>query len=154
MQTSLWYDHYQGAVYPLNLTAEANHAVFRKKTVKSLVDLCSQYIVKDSSMTMTAVKYIPSELCISLMQQALLDNRDRAMEVLISYWPIETLSLKKLAPNLFTSVLPLFDSAYLSDIVRQCLRYTTCLSHTFLECLKNRTPTKLKFLDMTGFPTG
>ncbi|XP_013386784.1 uncharacterized protein LOC106156201 [Lingula anatina] len=32
------------------------------------------------------------------------------------------------------------------------VKYTTTLAHTFVECLKKRTPTKLKYLDMSGFP--
>lgn len=153
MQTSLWYDHYQGAVYPLDLHADANHGQYRKTPIKSLVNLCAEYIVRDASMTQTAVQHIPVHLSVALMQAALLDNRDRSMETLISHWPLNGLTLNKLAPSLFTSLVPLYDSTYLSDIVRQSLRYTTCLSHTFLECLKKRTPTKLKYLDMTGFPT-
>ena len=43
---------------------------------------------------------------------------------------------------------------YLGDIVKQGLRYTTSLVHTFLEALKNNCDTKLKFMDLTGFPTG
>lgn len=154
MQTQLWYDHYQGAVYPLDLYAEATHGQHKQKVVKSLVRLCSQYIVRDSTMTQQTLMHVPQELFIPLMQEALLDNRDRSMEALIAMWPLETLHLHKLVPDLFTSLLPLYDGMYLSDIVRQSLRYTTCLSHTFLECLKKRTPTKLRFLDMSGYPTG
>ncbi|XP_033736693.1 LOW QUALITY PROTEIN: leucine-rich repeat-containing protein 14-like [Pecten maximus] len=152
-QTSLQYDHYQGAVYPLDLHADPNHGQFRKTHIKSLVNLCAEYIVRDASFTREAVQHIPYHLSVALMQAALLDNRDRSMETLISHWPLNSLTLKKLAPSLFTSVVPLYNSTYLTDIVRQSLRYTTCLSHTFLECLKKRTPTKLKYLDMTGFPT-
>ncbi|OWF47983.1 leucine-rich repeat-containing protein 14-like [Mizuhopecten yessoensis] len=153
MQASLQYDHYQGAVYPLDLHAEPNHGQYRKTPIKSLVNLCAEYIVRDATVTKEAVQHVPHHLSVALMQAALLDNRDRSMETLISHWPLNSLTLKKLAPTLFTSVVPLYNSTYLSDIVRQSLRYTTCLSHTFLECLKKRTPTKLKYLDMTGFPT-
>ncbi|XP_060071356.1 leucine-rich repeat-containing protein 14-like [Ylistrum balloti] len=153
MQTSLQYDHYQGAVYPLDLHADPNYGQYRKTNIKSLLNLCAEYIVRDASFTKEAVQHIPYHLSVALMQAALLDNRDRSMETLISHWPLNSLTLKKLAPSLFTSAVPLYNSTYLMDIVRQSLRYTTCLSHTFLECLKKRTPTKLKYLDMTGFPT-
>ncbi|XP_069124209.1 leucine-rich repeat-containing protein 14-like [Argopecten irradians] len=153
MESSLQYDHYQGAVYPLDLQEEPNHGDYRRTHIKSLVNLCAEYIVRDASFTKVAVQHIPNHLSVALMQAALLDNRDRSMETLISHWPLNSLSLRKLAPSLYTSVVPLYNSTYLTDIVRQSLRYTTCLSHTFLECLKKRTPTRLKYLDMSGFPT-
>ena len=74
--------------------------------------------------------------------------------MLISTWHLESLVLRDLAPNIFTSLQPLHDTYYLSDIIRQGLRYTTCLAHTFLECVKKKMPTRLHYLDLTGFPTG
>ncbi|CAC5378711.1 unnamed protein product [Mytilus coruscus] len=152
MDTSLWYEYYQGVVYPLDLCSPPAIGQ-QKKSVASLTTLCSRYIIQDSTMTAQAIHYIPKELCIVLMQEALICNKDRAVDVLLSHWPFETLSLQKLVPNVFTSVRPLYDMLYLSEVTRQCLRYTTCLAHTFLECVKNKTPTKLRYLDMSGFPT-
>lgn len=152
MDTSVWYEYYQGVVYPLDLRSPPALKRY-KKTVPSLTNLCARYIVQDSTMTTNCLQFIPSELCIVLMQEALMANKDRAIDVLLSHWPFETLSLQKLVPNMFTSVRPLYDVLYLSEVTRQCLRYTTCLAHTFLECIKNKTPTKLRYLDMTGFPT-
>lgn len=82
------------------------------------------------------------------------ENKDRAIEVLLSNWHMEALVLSDLTPNIFTSLKPLHDTYYLSDVVRQGLRYTTCLAHTFLECVKKKMPTRLHFLDLSGFPTG
>jgi hypothetical protein len=59
-----------------------------------------------------------------------------------------------MVPELFTSVQPLVNMTHLRDIVRQGLRYTTSLAHTFMEALKKNAPTNLKFLDLSGFPTG
>ena len=38
--------------------------------------------------------------------------------------------------------------------VNQAIRYTTCVVHTFIESIKNRKPTQLRHLDITGFPAG
>ncbi|XP_048764168.2 leucine-rich repeat-containing protein 14-like [Ostrea edulis] len=153
MQTTLWYDNYQGAVYPLDLHAPPAIGRFNRKSSSSLVEICSKYIVRDSSLTLHTVHCVPKEVRVCLMKEALKDNKDRAIEVLISNWHMESLVLRDLTPNLFTSLQPLHDTYYLSDIVRQGLRYTTCLAHTFLECVKKKMPTKLRFLDMSGYPT-
>ncbi|XP_046362808.1 leucine-rich repeat-containing protein 14-like isoform X1 [Haliotis rufescens] len=152
---SLWYDHYQGAVYPLDLHAQANCAWSKspKGKVPTLTHLCAAYIVKDSTMTYQAVEVMPQTLCLPLMHEALLGNRDRAIEVLLSHWPLSTMSLSGLAPPVFTSLLPLYNSVYLADIVRQSLRYTTTMAHTFIESLRKRQPTNLRYLDLTGYPT-
>ena len=42
----------------------------------------------------------------------------------------------------------------MKDRMRRGVKFTTCLAHTFVECLKKRTATKLQVLDMTGYPTG
>ena len=148
----LHYGHYTGALYPLDLHAEPS--LHQKQTLRSLLDICAAYIVQDSTLTSNAAQVVPQEIFVPLMRAALLGNKDRAVEALLYHWPYATLSLKTLVPSLFTSVLPLYDTDYLSDIVRNSLRYTTCLAHTFLEGLKNKSPSKLRYLDISGFPTG
>ena len=44
--------------------------------------------------------------------------------------------------------------SYLSLVMRRAIKYTTCLAHTFVECLKKRCETKLRCLDLSGYPTG
>ncbi|KAK6187267.1 hypothetical protein SNE40_005332 [Patella caerulea] len=151
----VWVDNYRGAFYPVDLTAEPApiYSKYNKQSVKSLVNICCSYIVKDSTMTLEAIQVVPQGLCIPLMIEALFNNKDRAIEVLLAHWPMESFSLRLLAPNLFVSLLPLYNDAYLSDIVRRGMSYTTTLVHRFIQCLKNRHPTKLKYLDMTGYPT-
>lgn len=152
MQTTLWYDNYQGAVYPLDLHAAPAIGRFQKST-SSLVETCCKFIVRDSNFTSYIVNIVPKELRVCLMKEALKENKDRAIEVLLSNWHMEALVLRELTPNIFTSLKPLHDTYYLSDIVRQGLRYTTCLAHTFLECVKKKMPTRLRYLDLSGFPT-
>ena len=55
---------------------------------------------------------------------------------------------------MFTDLKALYSDAYVADRMRRGVKYTTCLAHTFVECLKKRSPTKLKYLDISGFPTG
>ena len=90
----------------------------------------------------------------SCLQEALFKNRELAVRCIVGAWPTPVLLLRHLVPPLFTSVQPLCNMTYLGDIVMQGLRYTTSLAHTFLEALKDNCNTKLKFMDLSGFPTG
>ena len=75
--------------------------------------------------------------------------------MLISHWPAETLSLKNLIPSIFASILTLYDSDYLSNVVRRGVMCTTNLAHGAIHMLQEKTSTsKLKYLDLTGYPTG
>jgi len=38
--------------------------------------------------------------------------------------------------------------------MRRGVKYTTCLAHSFMVCLKRKDPIKLRYLDLTGFPMG
>ena len=122
--------------------------------ISLLVDLCARTIVQDSSQTKRVVLFIPHELYYNLMKAALLSSRDGAIEVLICQWPWQRLSLQKLVPDLFDSVALLYDNPYFSETMRTSIKYTTCLTQTFVECLKRRAPTKLRTLDLSGFPVG
>ncbi|XP_045174747.2 leucine-rich repeat-containing protein 14-like [Mercenaria mercenaria] len=152
MQSAQWYDHFRGALYPLNLEL-CRSSTQKTPEVKSLLQIAADYIVQDSTSTMTAVNILPQELCTVLMQQALEGNRDRAVDVLLTKWPLQTLSLKKFAPEIFTKLGVLHDHAELTRVAKQGLRYTTCVAHNFLETLKKKCKTKLKFVDLTGYPT-
>ena len=141
---------YNGTLYPVQDLSVLETPV----TVQSLVDLCSGSIVKDSRSTQAALRVIPQDLCYSLMKAAICHDKDRSVEVLVARWPWPTLYLAKFAPEMFTSMDALYDESYIRGRMRHGIKYTTCLAHTFVECLKKRTPTRLKCLDLTGFPTG
>lgn len=150
MISSQWY---QGATYPINLEkcSKARHCVSHK--VKSLASLSAAFIVKDSTVTLQAIEILPKELCLVLLKEALLDNRDRAIDVLLSRWPAQVLKLRNFAPDIFTSLRLLYDHEELTKVAKQGLRYTTCVAHNFMEALKKNSHNKLRFLDMTGYPT-
>ncbi|KAH9520018.1 hypothetical protein Btru_071483 [Bulinus truncatus] len=149
---SMWYDHYKGAVYPLDLDG-LPCCKQGKTTAPTLLEACCAYIVKDASLTRAAIDCVPPILCIHMMEAALRGNHERSIQALMSQWRLKSLVLSKLVPNVFSSLLPLYEPLYQSDLVRHGLRYTTSLAHTFLECLRQETPTKLRHLDLTGFPT-
>ncbi|KAI8796624.1 uncharacterized protein LOC106065595 [Biomphalaria glabrata] len=149
---SMWYDHYKGAVYPLDLEGPP-YCKHIRTTAPSLLEACCAYIVKDASLTRTAIDNVPPILCIHMMEAALRGNHERSIQALMSQWRLRSLVLAKLVPNVFSSLLPLYEPLYQSDLVRHGLRYTTSLAHTFLECLRQESPTKLRHLDLTGFPT-
>lgn len=136
--------------YPVDLNRPLHQ--HQQPTISLLVDLCARKIVQDSSTTKRVVSIIPHELYYNLMKAALLLSKDRAIEVLICHWPWRCLSLQKLAPDLFDTVTVLYDDTYFADRMRTAVKYTTCLTHTFVECLKRRAPTKLCSLDLSGFP--
>ena len=77
--------NYKGMLYPLHLDPdgkEGNRKSLKiEEYIKSLVDICAEKIVLDGSSTLRAMDVIPSELCYSLMKAALLNTRDRAIEV-------------------------------------------------------------------------
>ena len=145
--------YYKGALYPLPLNDGENLNAI-DAPVKNLVDICAEKIVLDSTTTSRAIEAVPRDLCYNLMRAALLNTRDRSIEVLISRWPWRVISLRKLAPPLFDSIKALYDDEYIKVQMRKGVKCTTCLAHTFVECLKKRSPTQLKYLDMTGFPAG
>ncbi|XP_076442756.1 leucine-rich repeat-containing protein 14-like isoform X3 [Babylonia areolata] len=87
------------------------------------------------------------------MKEALVKNRELAIRSIMAAWPGPVLVLRDLVPELFTSLLPLYNPEYLAAIVRQGLRYTTSLAHAFLDTLKANANSRLRFLDLTGFPT-
>ena len=143
--------NFNGALYPVELQKSVER---QASSVPPLVDLCSARITRDSTATRQAVDNVPPELCINLMQAALAKGHDRAIEVLICHWPMQGLTLRKLAPNLFDDLSCVYDGIFRTARIRMGIKYTTCLAHTFVECLKKRAPTKLKYLDLTGYPTG
>ena len=141
---------YQGVLYP----AESTSAPVPQCNVASLVEQCSRKIVMDSTSTKRALEIVPSNLCYCLMKAALSNARDRSIEVLIAHWPFNVLSLRKFAPPLFDDIGSLNSRDYVANRMRRGLKYTTCLAHTFVECLKKRTNTRLRFLDLSGYPSG
>jgi hypothetical protein len=74
--------------------------------------------------------------------------------VLVSRWPSPVLQLSRLAPPLFEELGALYNDRYLATHMRRGVKYTTCLAHTFVECLKKRAPTRLRVLDLSGYPAG
>ena len=154
--------NYKGILYPLDLDKKIESLKDTnllslnggKDSLKSLVDLSAEKIVMDSTSTARALEVVPSELCYSLMRAALVRTRDRSIDVLIAKWPWSVLSLQKMAPCMFDSISTLYNDVTVAERMRKGVKYTTCLAHTFVECLKKRAPTKLKYLDLTGFPAG
>lgn len=119
-------------------------------------------------MTGIARRTVPIELCEPLMIAALQSDRDRAIEQLIANWPHRFLLLSRYAPAMFApqnagssmsslqsiSTPPYCSELELCEHMRRGVKHTTCLAHTFIECLKKRTDTKLQCLDLTGYPSG
>ncbi|CAL1528649.1 unnamed protein product [Lymnaea stagnalis] len=149
---SMWYDHYKGAVYPLDLDGTPCCRPTRT-SAPTLLDSCCAFIVRDANLTRAAIDSVPPILCIHMMEAALKGNHDRSIHALMARWRLKSLVLSKLVPSVFSSLLPLYEPLYQADLVRQGLRYTTSLAHTFLECLRQESPTKMRHLDLTGFPT-
>ncbi|KAL8588991.1 hypothetical protein ACOMHN_065773 [Nucella lapillus] len=153
---SLWYSNYKGAVFPVDLQAPPALLRGKARHVKTLVELAAAKIVQSSDMTGAALTVIPKTLYEPLMMEALFKNHELAVQRIIAWWPGPALVLRDMVPELFTSVQPLYNMEYLTDIVKQGLRYTTSLAHTFLDVLKRQaynSKTRLRFLDLTGFPT-
>ena len=77
--------NYKGMLYPLQLEPPKKETLHLEtldlECPKFLVDLCAEKIVLDGSSTLRATEAIPAELCYSLMKAALLNTRDRAIEV-------------------------------------------------------------------------
>ena len=123
-------------------------------SVASLVDLSSKKIVMDSSLTHVAAYTVPVSLLQNLMKAALLEMRDRAIEILVAHWPWKFLKLSEFVPPLFSEISTLHDSDYVKDCMRRGIKYTTSLAHIFVENLKKKEDMKLRFLDLSGYPMG
>lgn len=87
------------------------------------------------------------------MRAALLLKRECSMNVLISHWPWSHLSLRNLVPPVCESIEVLTQPGLLRNQMKNAASYTTCLAHSFIECLKKDSETKLEHLDMAGFPS-
>jgi len=110
-------------------------------------------------MTGIARCTVPTDLCEPLLVAALQSDHDRAIEQLIASWPRRVLSLSQYSPAMFASTASSVTPPYCSEMemcehMRRGVKQTTCLAHTFIECLKRRTDTKLQCLDLTGYPSG
>ncbi|KAK3601809.1 hypothetical protein CHS0354_041726 [Potamilus streckersoni] len=152
MQSLEWYDSFYGPLYPLDLK-DYLYNQRQCKQVKSLVKLAACKIIKDATVTSRAISMLPTELFVPLMQEAIENGRDRAIDVLVSRWPFRSLGLKNLAPPPFQSLNLLYDQNLLKNTVKKSLQYTTSIVHSFFESLKKKYPTKLRFLDLSGHPT-
>lgn len=97
---------------------------------------------------------VPIELRHALLKAALLLFRDDAVEKILSAWPSERLILSQYVEPMFYNVNPLYSDLDLCMEMRRGVKYTTCLAHSFMVCLKRKDRTKLRYLDLTGFPTG
>ena len=118
--------------------------------------------LQDASMTAQARDTVPLSLCEALLSAALQKDRNRSVEQLVAGWPWRHLLLRKYIPPMFgprpLGCLQRFPS-YGSDLemcehMRRGVKRTTCLAHTFIECLKRHDETKLRYLDLTGYPSG
>jgi len=113
-------------------------------------------------MTAVACDTVPLSLCEALLIAALQNDRDRAVEQVVARWPWQHLFLRNCVPPMFSPRPHGFHRIYLSygdelgmcEHMRRGVKQTTCLAHTFIECLKRHTETKLRYLDLTGYPSG
>lgn len=76
-------------------------------------------ITRDSQLTDVAVNLLPRALTLDLMVAALKVQNDKSIHVLISRWFLKSLILSKLAPNVFSSALPLYKPLFQERLVRQ-----------------------------------
>ncbi|XP_064619464.1 preferentially expressed antigen in melanoma-like protein 7 [Lineus longissimus] len=142
----------KGALYPVNLDGTWSDISSGDRWVTPLLDLCSECIVKDSTMTKNTLDVVPNDLFVNLMRAALLKEKDRAISVILSHWPWQSLVLSKFVSDEKDPVTILYNRNVLAWKTRRAMKYTTCLVTNFVDCLKKRAPTRLKYLDLTGFP--
>ena len=113
-------------------------------------------------MTAQAQDMVPVSLCEPLLVAALQNDRDRSVEQLVARWPWRLLRLSSYVPPMFGARThgfrqhcPLYgNEVEMCEHMRRSVKRTTCLAHTFVECLKRHTGTKLRYLDLTGYPSG
>jgi len=113
-------------------------------------------------MTACARDTVPLSLCEALLVAALQSGRDRSIEQLVAGWPWQHLFLRNYVPPMFGPRAPgsrqrcltYSSDPEMCEHMRRGVKQTTCLAHTFIECLKRHTDTKLRYLDLTGYPSG
>src|SRR6218665_1863 len=120
----------------------------------SLAELCALRVVVNPDLMAIAGTTIPKALYDTLLKAALLLSNDRAIEQLVAAWPWKVLALRNFAQPIFSTLNPLFCELDLCEQMRRGVKHTTCLAHILMECLKRKDATKLRCLDLTGYPCG
>ena len=72
----------------------------------------------------------------------------------MSHWPSTSFSFSALSPPTFVKLKALYDGMYVCGGIQICRDLTCSIVVNFLECLTKQSPTKLKYVDISGYPTG
>lgn len=145
---------YRRVLYPIVFECSSQTELESEQNVFKLVDLAARKIVSDSSLAHITAQTVPKALFHNLMKFALLDMRDRTIDILLTYWPWKSLVLSELVPPLFDNIAALYDNDTVKFCMRRGIKYTTNLAHIFVEKLKRNENMKLCYLDLSGFPMG
>ncbi len=72
----------------------------------------------------------------------------------MSGWPSTSFSFRALSPPTFVELRALYDGLYVCGGIQICRDVTYSIVVNFLECLTKQSPTNLKYVDISGYPTG
>ncbi len=76
------------------------------------------------------------------------------LQALICRWPWTLLSFRGLFPPAFTELKSLYCNEYVCGGITFWRDLTRSLVVNFLECITQPSDTKVKYLDISGYPTG
>jgi len=165
----IWYDmtHMISWNYNVLIAKSYGWLAFLLSLIDDQLKACSWLSLavsslQDASLTTAARDTVPQSLCEALLVSALQTDHDRSVEQLVAGWPWCRLVLRNYVPPMFGHQPPgshhqcpsYGNTLEMCDHMRRGVKQTTCLAHTFIECLKQHTKTKLRFLDLTGYPSG
>lgn len=121
----------------------------------SLTYLCCKVIVSDGQFAKQLLYYLPPSIYKHLMSVAIINGRDRAIQILLTVWPSATLKLSELIPPFHNSIDVIYDRSNRCRWLQDSFFITSSLINGFISCLckdSKLSLNKLKTLDLTGFP--
>lgn len=125
----------------------------RRVRVPMLSEISSEVIARDAGFTKNVLDYLPPQLLFCVMKAAIVKGHDRSVDVMLPHWPHSTFSLLQIWPDLYNTLEILYNNELHNTRMRQGIQTTNYLINAFLNIVKKKVPTKLRNLDLRGFPT-
>ena len=130
------------------------HRLKNKKNVQSLTNFCLKTLVDDSKTARLATQNCPLTLTNMMLQVALVEEKEIAVDEIISNWPSSSLVLNEVltSPFQFTEVLYQRDTRWNSS--RGLNKAAKLILYSFFKGIKKGIFEKLRELDLSGICLG
>lgn len=130
-------------------------------SISSLFELCCKPVVSDGQFFKQVLPYIPISFYPILMKYALKNGRRPSIQLLLNAWPFPTFCLSSLIKPIYPYIQSIYnEDDYFSPQqhhIHTSYLYTSYLINSFINYLSNYSnlaKSKLRILDLRGFPIG